>query len=132
MTCKSRIQAALRFQSTSYVPYAFGFCPPVAERLRQHYGVEEPFVALGMHIFAVGPRSAAGFEPPANGVDEFGVTWHTTPFGARLPLGHPMPEPKMQGFEWPDVHASGRFEHIGPTMAAHKDRFGGRREPHAL
>jgi uroporphyrinogen decarboxylase len=95
----------------------------VAERLREHYGLDDPFVALGMHVFAVGPRPASDFEPAARGVDEFGVTWHTTPFGARLPVGHPMPEPTMHGVNWPDAHAPGRFDHVGQIMAENQDRF---------
>jgi len=123
MSCKSRVRAALEFRATPYVPYTFGFASPVATRLSKHYGVTDPFVTLGMHVFAVGPRPAAGFAPPAEGVDEFGVGWHTTPFGARLPVRHPMPEPTLRGYGWPDPQAPGRFDHVGETLVANQDRF---------
>ena len=126
-TAKQRVRAALDFQETEYVPYTFGFSPPVAMRLKEHYGVENPFVDLGMHIFAIGPNPASDFvrsaTSPKRDVDEFGVRWQTSPHGGRLPGGHPMTEPDLNGISWPDPMAGGRFDHVEETITAHQDRF---------
>ena len=127
MSCKARVQAALAFQETPLVPYAFGFAPPVRERLSQYYDVNNPFVDLGMHIFAAEPRPAVSFSPPPSPpgetVDEFGVRWRSSPHGARYPVGHPMSGPTLAGYCWPDPEAPGRFDHIAEIIAAHSDRF---------
>ena len=61
----------------------FFYEPLVRERLSRHYGMENRFVELGMHIFAVEAMPAADFCPPSapppremvETVDEFGVRW---------------------------------------------------------
>ena len=130
-SCKARVQAALVFEETAFVPYAFGFAQPVRERLSRHYGMENPFVELGMHIFAVESRPAAGFCPPSapppeemmETVDEFGVRWRHSLYGARYPVGHPLAEPTLTGYRWPNPEAAGRFDHIPDIIAANGDRF---------
>jgi len=126
-TCKDRVRAALALDTPPYVPYAFGFAAEVRERLSQHYGLDNPFVELGMHVFAVEARPPLDFSPPPlppdQTIDEFGVRWRTSPHGARYPAGHPLTAPTLESYRWPDPGAPGRMEHIGELIAAHSDRF---------
>jgi uroporphyrinogen decarboxylase len=127
ISCKERVIAALTFCETPFVPYSFGCAAPVWEQLKQHYGIENPFLDLGMHILAVEPRPPAGFSSlataPGDTVDEFGVLWRGSPYGTRYPVGHPLVEPTLAAYHWPDPVASSRFDHILPIINAHSDRF---------
>jgi uroporphyrinogen decarboxylase len=126
-SCKDRVKAALAFRETAFVPYAFGFSHKVSERLSRHYGMENPFVELGMHIFAVEAqptkRPLTSATTPEESVDEFGVRWRSSPEGARYPVGHPLEEASLRAYEWPDPSAAVRFQHVSPTIARHSDRF---------
>lgn len=115
------------FRPTPYVPYTFGFSPEVTRRLAEYYQVVDPFVDLGMHIFAVGPRPARDWEPPAcpplHREDEFGVRWVTAEDGSLFPAGHPLQHTALEDFHWPDPKAAGRFDHVEETIQMHEDRF---------
>jgi len=121
------VQAALAFQETGYVPYAFGFVPTVRDELSRHYGMANPFVDLGMHVFAVEAGTPEGSGTPVSRpnetTDEFGVGWRFSPHGARYPAVHPLQETGLASYSWPDPTAPGRFGHIPGIIAAHSDRF---------
>ena len=127
-TRRERVIAAINHQETERIPYNLMWVPPIGDALAEHFGTEDLDAAVGNHIFLV---AGAGKKPlyadPAiygeTITDDFGVIWETTLRDRGHVVKYPLMEPTLEGYEFPDPDAPGRFDGLAEVVAAHSDMF---------
>ena len=116
---------AIRGETPPYVPWSFGFTAEAAVRLREAYGVAELEEVLDNHI--VGYGSGVGFFDELSGQrfrDVFGVVWNrSVDKDIGVVEGQVLPEPKLDGYTFPDPHDERFFADIPARAARYPDRF---------
>jgi len=65
MTKRAVVRLTLQHQAPPYVPWSFSFTLEAADKLREHYGVEDLDSVLGNHLLGLG-NGIGFFEPLAN------------------------------------------------------------------
>jgi uroporphyrinogen decarboxylase len=130
MTHKAWIKAVAAHEDTGRVPYNYSFSPPAAQRLRKHYVVESlpdhldiPFRMIGLN--SPKPMYANPDECGPTVADEFGVVWATTHIDRGVPLEHPLTEPDLSGFTFPDPHDPARWAGVAEYLDKYKDYYTG-------
>jgi uroporphyrinogen decarboxylase len=125
MTKREVVATALDGQRPVYVPWSFGFTHEAAAKLREHFGGDqlEPF--LDNHILGLG--SGTGFfENLGNDRfrDYFGVVWdRSVDKDIGVVENQCLPEPTLDGYDFPDPVADSLFADIPETLARGGDGF---------
>jgi uroporphyrinogen decarboxylase len=130
MTPKAWIKATVAHQETGAVPYNYSFSPPAAKRLREYYGVESLPDRLKIPFRMIGPNSPKPMyaDPEQFGptvTDEFGVVWATTHIDRGSPLQHPLTEPDLSGYTFPDPHEPARYAGLADFLATYAEYYTG-------
>jgi len=106
VTARDLVQAALRHEETERLPYNLMFSPPAERALREHYDVEDLHEHLGISLFLFGcagkPLYASPDEFGPTITDEWGVVWATSHIDRGYPVRHPLAEPTLTGYDFPD------------------------------
>ena len=115
-------------------PYAFDMTSRVVNRAAAHYGIKpgELSAFMGDCLLPFGLGSARGFAAEDLGEgryrDEFGVVWDkgdkvrdVGDWGGML--SHPLSNPVIDGFEYPNPRAPGRFDHIREAEITASGRY---------
>lgn len=111
--------AALRHEETDLVPRNFGLTPQALRKLADHLGPASVDVFLGncLALYACADKplyaSPALYGPTIT--DPFGVVWATSDTDRGYPLVHPLSQPTLAGYQWPDPLEPARWE---PVAAA--------------
>lgn len=111
------IRQSLAHRDAHAVPYNVMFSPPALSQAQDHYG-DDLDDALSLPLRMTGPKSikplyASPDECGPTIVDEFGVTWSTSPIDRGCPVGPCLHEPDLTGYRFPDPTRDYRFEDIG-------------------
>ena len=108
-----------------YVPWSFKFTKEPFEQLQAYYGVEDLDPVLGNHILNLG--SDIGFFKHLGGnlyQDVFKVVWDRS---IDKDIGDVknivLPEPTLEGYEWPDPLDPRFFANIEPEIEKKPDQF---------
>lgn len=108
-----------------YVPWSFKFTKEPFEQLQEYYGVEDLDPVLGNHILNLG--SDIGFFKHLGGdlyQDVFKVVWDRS---IDKDIGDVknivLPEPTLDGYEWPDPLDPRFFANINPEIEKKPDMF---------
>lgn len=119
------IRLVLEGKRPPYVPWSMSFTKEAKEKLQRHYGcadIEEP---LGNHLLKLG--SDIGFFTDLGNDrvrDVFGVVWNRS---VDKDIGNVeslvLPEPSLEGYEFPDPLDSRFFADIPAKIAMFPDRF---------
>jgi len=125
MTKREVVRAAIEHRRPPYVPWHFGFTVEAMDKLREHYGPEHVYAALGNHMMWV---SAGGerFTDLGDGRvrDAFGVVWDRS---VDKDIGNVsncmLPEPTLRGFEFPDPTPPDLVPRIEERIDAEPDLF---------
>ncbi|MHC4252642.1 MAG: uroporphyrinogen decarboxylase family protein, partial [Planctomycetota bacterium] len=125
MTKREVVQAAVDGKEPPYTPWSFGFTREAAGRLARHYGTDDLDDAVGNHILGLG--SQIGFFEDIGGDrfrDVFGVVWDRS---VDKDIGNVancvLPEPTLDGCEFPDPLDARFFEDIPARTARHPNRY---------
>jgi len=105
-TPRELVIAALRHEETERLPYNLMLSPPAERSLREHYGVDDLQEHLGLSLFLFGcagkPLYASPDEYGASITDEWAVVWATSHIDRGYPVRHPLTQPTLAGYEFPD------------------------------
>jgi len=119
MINKEWIRRVLAHEDGLPVPFNLSLSPPARRKLADPYGLGEIEEILGLPLRLRGPKSikplyASPQDFGDRARDEFGVVWTTSDLDRGAPIGHPLTEPTLRGFAFPDPAASHRFGSLGP------------------
>ena len=113
MNPRDLARAALRHEETERIPYNLMFSPPAEAVLREHYGCDDLQAHLDINLYLFGcagkPLYASPHEYGPTITDEFGVVWATSDIDRGYPVEHPLKEPTLEGYEFPDPQAPERW-----------------------
>ena len=126
MTCKERVTAALRHQQPDVCPWSLGFTQPAAEKLAAYWGVADPYSRVGNHIagFAAVRPDYWTEVSPDHWRDEWGAVWdRTMDKDIGNVVNRMLPEPTLEGYEWPDPDDPQRWAHVPASLESHPDEF---------
>ncbi len=125
MTEREVVRAALEHRRPAHVPWNMGFTFEAAQKLREHYGRDDLDAVLGNHIVTIG-GGGEGSTDIGNGRmrDAFGVVWDRS---VDRDIGNVsncvLPEPTLEGFDWPDPTPPGLPDRIERSIASRPERF---------
>ncbi|WP_027471550.1 uroporphyrinogen decarboxylase family protein [Saccharicrinis fermentans] len=126
MTKKEVIKMVLDGKKPPYVPWDCKFTIEALEKMKAHYGQDVDVEALvDNHFIKLGQSSGFKVDIGNNRKkDIFGVTWDMT---LEKDIGNVeglvIPEPTMEGYEFPDIENPMLYEGIEEKIAANKDKF---------
>lgn len=125
MTKRGVVRTALDHERPPYVPWHFGFTQEAREELQEHYGNAELEDVLHNHLVPLG--SPIGFfEDIGNDRfrDVFGVVWdRAVDKDIGVVERCVLPEPSLEGLEWPDPEDERFFADIPAKLDRWGDRF---------
>lgn len=125
MNKREVIKTVLEGKKPPYVPWSFKFTKEPLEQLQAHYQVEDLDPVLGNHILNLG-SDIGFFENVGENLyrDVFGVVWDRS---IDKDIGDVknvvLPEPTMDGYQFPDPLDSRFFANIQPEIEAKPDMF---------
>lgn len=125
MTKREIIHAVLRFERPPYVPWSFRFTKPAMDKLAGHFGPTDLEDAIQNHFVELG--SDIGFFTDLGNDryrDVFGVVWdRSVDKDIGVVEGVVLPEPKLNGYAFPDPLDHRFFDSIPALTKKHPDRF---------
>lgn len=125
MTKREIIRMVLEGERPPYVPWSFSFTIEAREKLTAHYGTDELMDVLGNHLLGLG-SDIGFFEAIGEDCvrDVFGVVWdRSIDKDIGNPKGRVLPEPTLDGYDFPDPHDSRFFDDIPEKINRWSDRF---------
>ena len=126
MTRRERVAMALDHQQPDAVPYNIGFTAPLREKVCEHYGTADLAETIGNHLAilpALTPDAWTEVEP-GMWRDEFGVVWdRTVDTDIGTVANCCLPEPTLDGYEFPAPHDPRRFAHHAQWCRDHADTY---------
>lgn len=133
MSRRQIVKDTLNGVVTEQVPYSFDMTKVVIEKLAGAYGVkqEEVHETIGDYMKYVYTGPAAGYEinmDDSHYVDEFGVVWNKGEETRNMGdwggvVSTPLKEPSLEGYQFPDPFAPGRYDPVIQESAKAGDRF---------
>jgi len=130
MTRRERIRKALAFEQADFVPWHINLTIPARRKVAEYFGIaddrETVDEALGNHVHHIltEPPDAWVEERPGFWRDEFGVLWDRT---VDQDIGNPcelvLPEPTLEGYDWPNPVDPVRFGEFPPAFRREPEMF---------
>ncbi len=126
MTKREIVSTALAGQEVPYVPWCFSFTIEAREKLVQHYGSEMALdQAIDNHMVFLG-NPCGSFKDIGNDCvkDYFGVVWdRSVDKDIGMVKGEVLPQPTLDGYEFPDPYGKELFGGIEEQIEKNKDSF---------
>jgi uroporphyrinogen decarboxylase len=125
VTKREVVKKAIAWQPVPYVPWSFGFTVEAREKLVEHYGADELEPIFQNHFLGLGAE-VGFFEDLGEGRvrDPFGVIWNrSVDKDIGVVENRVLPEPTLDGYEFPDPCDPMYFANIPDRLAEHGDRF---------
>ncbi|MCF6176301.1 MAG: uroporphyrinogen decarboxylase family protein [Victivallaceae bacterium] len=127
MTKREIVRAVFEFNTPPYVPWEIGFTQEAAEKLKQHYGVEELTAVLDNHYLWLG--NASGVKQHIGNEryqDRFGVIWNcSVDKDIGVIEGQILPEANMKGYQPPPQFTTEDHQYIEKSINNSPDLFRG-------
>ena len=125
ITPREVVREAIAFRRPPYVPWSFRFTKEAREKLEQHFGTSEIDPFIGNHLLELG--SDIGFFTELGNErfrDVFGVVWNRSIDKDIGDVeGHVLPEPTLEGYQFPDPLDPRFFEDIPGRIEKYGDRY---------
>ena len=125
MTQRDVIRTALAGERPPYVPWSMSFTLEAAEKLAAYYAPQNLDDVLDNHLGGAG--SGVGFFTDLGNDhmrDVFGVVWdRSVDKDIGVVVGQVLPEPTLDGYEFPDPVAPLFFDGAEEALAAQADRY---------
>ena len=127
MTAQELVRAALRHEETERIPYNFMFTPPAQATLESYYSATDLQSYLNPNLYLYGCADKPLYASPAEYgptiTDQFGVVWSTSDRDRGSPVGPPLADLSLCGYELPDPREPGRWEAVPEAAQKHPDQF---------
>ena len=126
MTPREIVKEAVAFRRPPYVPWSFSFTQEAHEKLVKHFGTDDLDPFLQNHIVGTGGSGIGFFEEIGDQRfrDIFGVIWNrTVDKDIGVVEGQVLPEPTLDGYEFPDPLDDRFFAGIPEAIQRYGDRF---------
>jgi uroporphyrinogen decarboxylase len=132
MTKRDRVLASVPRKALDAIPWQFDLTSAVRRGLCAYYGTDDLPAATGDHMAWAGFGGPRGFvaDDPGPGLyrSEFGTVWARAPRDLSVGdwgemVAHPLHEPSLCGYEFPDGAAPGRADGIPAVRAQYPDHF---------
>jgi uroporphyrinogen decarboxylase len=125
MSPREVVREALAFRRPPYVPWSFRFTREARLKLEDHFGTTEIDPHIGNHLLELG--SDIGFFTDIGNDrfrDVFGVVWNRTiDKDIGNVEGQILPEPSLDGYQFPDPRDARFFENIAGRIEKFGDRY---------
>ena len=119
------VKLAIEGQKVPYVPWHCGFTVEAAEKLQKHFGRDDLDRVVDNHFLKLG--SDIGFFSDLGNNrfrDVFGVVWNrTVDKDIGIVEEYLLPEPTLEGYEFPDPLDRRFFEDIPEKISRYSDCF---------
>ncbi len=119
------VRLVIEGHKAPYVPWHCGFTVEAAAKLREHFGADDLEQALDNHFVKLG--SDIGFFTDLGNDrfrDVFGVVWdRTVDKDIGIVEGRILPEPTLDGYDFPDPLDERLFEGIAEKISTYADCF---------
>lgn len=126
-TKREVVATVLRGERPPYVPWSFWFTAEAAEKLCHHYGIAAADLDrhVNSHILGLGSQMAVIEHLPHDRIrDRFGVVWdRSQDKDIGMVEGCVLPEPTLDGYQFPSSRDSRIFGPIAANIAREPDRF---------
>ena len=126
MTKREVVRGLLNHQTPPYVPWSFGFTIEAKQKILEYAGSERALDdLLGNHLLGLG-NDIGFFEPLGRSRvrDVFGVVWNREiDKDIGTVEGTVIPEPSLEGYEFPDPKDDRCFADIDARIETHPDRY---------
>ncbi len=123
MTKREVVRTVLEGRRPPYVPWSFGFTVEAGRKLVDHFGTPDQDPVLQDHFLHLGGASFTDMGDDCVR-DGFGVVWDR---GIDKDIGNVkgcvLPEPTLEGYEFPDPRDPRFFDGISDGIRQHGDRF---------
>lgn len=132
MTKRERVMASVARRPLDALPWQFDLTSAVRRKLCAYYATEDLLTATDDHLVWAGfgePRGFAAADPgPGLYRSEFGTVWARAPRDLSVGdwgelVSHPLHEPSLRGYAFPDGAAPGRADGIPAVRAQYPDHF---------
>ena len=129
MTPRELVRAALRHEETERLPYNFMLSPPALHKLQERLGLDEREAEawIGSCLFIYGCRDKPLYASPDQYgptiTDQWGVVWATSRVDRGYPAIHPLAQPSLLDYAWPDPLEPGRWNGVERSAAKHSDFY---------
>lgn len=129
ITPKERVGKAFIHQAPDHVPYNMVLLNEAEKKLKQAWpDVKDIYEKIGNHLAMFEASTYSLFRQKKVGdrryIDAFGAIWELAPGDdIGTVIEHPMKEPSLKGYEWPDPVAICELEPIPPFMEKHSNKF---------
>ena len=121
------VPAFLRGERPPYVPWSFWFTAEAAEKLCHHYGIAGADLDqhVNSHILGLGSQMPVVEHLGHDRIrDRFGVVWdRSQDKDIGMVEGCVLPEPTLDGYQFPSSRDPRIFSPIAANIAQHPDRF---------
>lgn len=125
MNKRAVVRTVLEGGRPPYVPWSMGFTVEAAEKLRDHYGIEDLGAILHNHLLGLG-NDVGFFTDLGNDrvQDVFGVVWdRSVDKDIGIVEGQVLSEPSLDGYRFPDPLDPRFYAQIPEKIVRFGDRF---------
>ncbi len=109
------------------MPLNLMLSPPAEALLQERYAADDLQTALEIDLYVYAcagkPLYAMPDEFGPTITDEFGVVWSTSEIDRGYPIEHPLREPTLDGYEFPDARSEKRWAPVADAAQAYSDCF---------
>ena len=127
MTRRERVLKSLDFAKPDMVPWHIGMTIPLKEKVAAYLGTDDVDETLGNHFLGLASEPPDAWQETKAGFlrDEFGVVWdRTVDQDIGTPTGCIFPEPRLEGYKWPDPLDPAKYAAWNAAIAANNsERF---------
>jgi uroporphyrinogen decarboxylase len=131
MTKRERVRASIDRHGMDAIPWQFDLTSAVIGKLRTYWGVEDVRAMLDDHILFAGlakPRDVPQPADPDLTRDELGAVWRRSARDYNVGdwgelVEHPLSEPSLKGFHFPDGSTPGRWDHVPELRRGNPDLY---------
>jgi len=131
VTQRELVESALSHRAVQPAPYYLDFTPPVEAWLCDHFGIDSHAPAakdvlnraLGNAMLRMSVMPEPMPQPDGTVRDAFGVVWAQTDVNRGAPIGHPLPEPSLRGYRFPEPIAEALLEKMARRIEGNRDLY---------
>ena len=132
---REMVYQAIRHKEPAHLPYHIDVLPPVAEKLKEHFATDDIDAAMGNFLRWLGmekewqklsgPCASAMRDACVGGRarDEFAVSWQETDVNRGYVIDHPLKEPSLAGYEFPEFDYEKKLAHFPREIERGKGYF---------
>ncbi|NUQ00187.1 MAG: uroporphyrinogen decarboxylase [Armatimonadetes bacterium] len=121
---RERVLLSFAHQQPDFCPHSMGFTQDSYKKMAEFYGDPLWGGKIGNHFATTGPNLLWTEPAPGYARDGFGVIWNRSVDKDIGVVEEPLlAEPTLEGYELPDAHDPGLYQHLAPFVANNPNHF---------